>query len=95
MLGFNYHFLPRLFQCKQQQNNCCMLNMLYRWPSDMGDPSHKSRHLRPEVPDRGGSGARGPRGRRPAARAHNIAFVERRVGSSGVGCVPFPCCFLT
>lgn len=33
----------------------------------MGDLSNKSRHLRPEVPERGGSGARGPHGRRPAA----------------------------
>lgn len=85
MLGFNYHILPRLFQCNQQQNNCCMLNMLYRWPSDMGDLSNKSQHLWPEVPERGGSGVRGPRGRRPAAHPRTIAFVERRVGSSARG----------
>jgi len=95
MFGFNYRFLPGLFQCKQQQTNCCMLNMLYRWPSDTGDLSTKSRHLRPEVLERGGSGARGPRGRRPAARAHSIAFMERSVRSSGVGCVPFSCCHPT
>lgn len=93
MLGFNYHFLPRLFQCKQQQNNCCMLNMLYRWPSDTGDLSNKRQHLWPEVPERSGRGVRGPHGRQPAARARSTVFMERPAKSSGVSSVPFSSAF--
>lgn len=70
-----------------------MLNMLYRWPGDTGDLSNKSRHLWPEVPERSGRGVRGPRGWQPAACAHSIAFVERRVRSSGASSVPFSSTF--